>query len=133
MAVSLTIAPEELKRQAAAVFEGKTYKVFLVNNTGGLTVASDTAAWEALELTGNGYAAVTGNVGVGAYNTTSARYELPAITATFTAAGGSLTYNTVCVVVDGATFLHSIAVENPTIALADGQSKTYTLTLAQDD
>lgn len=133
MAITLTITPKELERQAQLVFEGQTYKLFLVNNTTSLTTASTTAQWEASELSGNGYAAATGTIAAGSYSATAARYEIPVISATFTAAGGSLIYNTLCVKVGTATYLHSISVESPTISLADGQSKTYTVTLAQDD
>ena len=132
MAITLTISQAELARQAAAVFEGKTFKLFLAVQ-GSLTAESLTTDWEAAELSGNGYAAITGTVGVGSYSTANGRYELPAINGTFTASGGGLTYDTICLVIDGATHLHSINVENPSITLADGQSKSYTLTLAQDD
>ena len=132
MAITLTISQAELERQAKAVFEGKTFKLFLATQ-GALTAESLTADWEAAEVVGNGYAAVTGTVGVGAWNTPNARYELPAINGTFTATGAGFTYDTICLVIDGATHLHSINVEAPSITLAAGQSKSYTLTLAQDD
>lgn len=132
MAVSLTISQKELERQAKAVFEGKNYKLFLATK-GALTAESTTAAWEAVEVTGNGYAAVTGSVGVGAWSTVNGRYELPSINGTFTATGAGFTYDTICLVIDGSANLHSINVEAPAITLAGGQSKSYTLTLAQDD
>ena len=57
------------------------------------------------------------------------------MTAAFSAdAGGSgYTYNTVVFTLDGETYIHSILVESPAITLAPGQSKTYTITFAQDD
>ena len=132
MAITLTISTKELERQAKAVFEGKNYKIFLAVK-GALTVDSTTAAWTAVEITGNGYAAVTGSIGAGSYSAANARYEIPALNATFTASGAGFTYDTICLVIDGAAYLHSINVEAPAITLAAGQTKSYTLTLAQDD
>jgi hypothetical protein len=133
MAISLTISTKELERQAKAVFVGKAYKVFLALNTTGLTAESTTAAWEAIECSGGGYAAVTGTIAAGSYNAGAARYQMPAITATFTATGSGITYNTVCVKIGTELYLHSITTESPTVVLAAGQSKSYTITLAQDD
>lgn len=133
MAITLTISTKELERQAKAVFEGKTYKVFLALNSSSLTADSSTAAWEAIECSGGGYAAVTGTIGAGSYNSSSARYQMPMITATFTASGGGISYNTLCVKIGSELYLHSITVESPTVVLAAGQSKSYTITLAQDD
>ena len=133
MAISLTISTKELERQAKAVFEGKTYKVFLALNTSSLTAESTTAAWEAIECSGGGYAAVTGTIAAGSYSSTNARYQMPAITATFTASGSGISYNTICVKIGSELYLHSITTESPTVVLAAGQSKSYTITLAQDD
>lgn len=133
MAISLTISTKELARQAGLVFEGKTYKVFLAQNSGSLTAESTTSAWEAVELSGNGYTAVTGTISTGSYNTNQARYVLPTITAAFTAGTGGFTYDTVCLKIGTATYLHSIAVESPAISLASGQTRTYILQLSQDD
>ncbi len=133
MAITLTISTKELERQAKAVFEGKTYKVFLALNTTSLTVDSTTAAWEAVECSGGGYAAVTGTIAAGSYNAGNARYQMPMITATFTGSGGGISYDTVCLKIGTELYLHSIATESPAVVLAAGQSKSYTITLAQDD
>ena len=132
MAISLTISQRELARQAAEAFEGQTFKLFLATQ-GSLTAESDLTAWEAAEVSGNGYAAITGTIGTGSYSTTNARYELPAISGTFTATGSGFTYDTVVLAIGSATGVHSINVESPSITLAASQSKSYTLTLAQDD
>ena len=132
MAVSVSVSTKELERQAKLVFEGKTYKIFLATK-GALTVDSTRTAWEAVEVSGGGYAAATGTVPAGTYNTGNGRYEMPAISGTFTATGGGFSYDTVCLVVDGSAYLHSIMVESPAITLAAGQSKSYNLTLVQDD
>lgn len=132
MAVTTTISAKELERQAKAVFEGKAYKLFLATQ-GALTPESTAALWEAAEATGGGYAAATGTIGAGSYNTGTARYELPVITGAFTATGGGFTYDTVCLKIGAELYLHSIAVESPSIVMAAGQSKSYTLTLVQDN
>ncbi len=133
MAYMTTISQLELKRQADLAYLGKAYKVFLVGASGALTAESLAADWLALELSGNGYAAITGTVGAGQYRAAEQRYEMPAIVATFQAAGGTLAYTTVCLHFTGEPYLHSITVESPAISLADGQAKSYSFTLAQDD
>ena len=134
MALTLTISPKELERQAGLALDGKNYEVFLANNTGGLTADSTAAAWKAVEVAaGNGYAAVTGTTGTGAYVPGNGRVELPDITAAYTASGAGFAYNTVCLHFVGETYLHSISVEAPDITLAAGSSKTYVISLIQDD
>ena len=137
MATTLTISQKELKRQAAAALEGKAYEVFLAfNDTTGLTAESTYSAWQAEEITGDAsYAPVTGTIGTGAYDAGDARYELPSITATFTAAaaGTGYTYDTVAVRIATETYLYGTIKETPAIQLAPGQSKTYTLQFAVDD
>lgn len=129
-----TISQKELARLAAAAYEGKSYRVSLgYNNTTGLTSESTTAAWDAVKLSGNGYADVTGTIATGAYDTTDARYEMPQIQAEFTASGGTLTYDTVYVVIDSNTYVHSITVESPAVTLADGSGVLYRILLATDD
>ncbi|MFZ9959074.1 MAG: hypothetical protein ACO3GP_01685 [Candidatus Limnocylindrus sp.] len=134
MAITLTISQNELQRQAALAFEGQTYEVFLANNSGSLTANSTYAAWQAVELaSANGYAPVTGTIGTGAWSSANARYELPAITATFTSSGSGLSYDTICVRLGTETYLHSILIESPSVTLAAGQAKSYVITLVQDD
>lgn len=133
MAITTTISTRELGRQAGLVFQGRAYKLFLANNTGGLTAESLASEWLAIEVSGGGYAPINGTVAAGSYKEAEARFEMPAIIASFQAAGGSITYNTVCLHLTGEDYLHSITVESSTVTLADGQAKVYTLTLAQDD
>lgn len=136
MAFTRTISQAELKRKSDLAYDGKTYKVFLADNDSGLTPESTASAWLAEELpTSNGYAAVTGTVttGSGAWDSGDGRYEFPAITATFTASGGSLTYNTVVLRIGTETSVAAIGVESPAITIPDGSSKTYTITLGTDD
>ena len=133
MALTLTISQKELQRQAVAALEGKAYTIFLATNSGALTSESTFAAWDAVKATGTGYANVTGTLAAGSYSATNGRWELPAVTATFTCTGGTIPYDTVCVRIATETYLHSINVESPSITLASGQSKTYTITFAVDN
>lgn len=136
MALTITVTPAELGRQAELVYQGKAFEVFLVNNgalSPPLTAASTYAQWKAAEVTGNGYAAVGGTIGFGSYSSANTRYEMPPIVAGFTASGGSITYDTVCVRVGGGTYLHSIQVESSPTPIADGFSRTYLISLIQND
>lgn len=134
MAITLTISQRELQRQAGLCLEGRAYEVFLATNDGSLTANSTYAAWQAVEVaSANGYAPATGTLGTGAWDSGDARYELPPVTATFTSSGSGYSYNTVCVRIGTETYLHSIVAESPSITLAAGQSKSYVITLVQDD
>jgi hypothetical protein len=133
MTLTLNISTKELERQAALCFEGYTYKVFLVQNVNSYTAEDTAALWEADELTSTGYAAVTGTLATGSYEANNARYEIPQIQATFTAGTGGMSYSSICLKLGTETYLHSVITETPTITLLEGQSKTYTIQLAQDD
>ncbi len=136
MAISTLISQAELARLAAAAYEGLPYRICLaLNDTNNLTVNSPLSSWDNLELSTNGYARVEGFIEQGEYNETTARYQMPQITAEFRATGGTLTFDTVYVVIDdGYTeTLHSIIVETPEVSLVDGASVIYRVTLATDD
>jgi len=134
MALTQTISTKELLRQSALVFDGKAYRVYLATNNGSLTAESTHAAWTAVEVAGGtGYAAVTGTLGTGVYQAGTGRVEVPSVTATFTATGAGFSYDTVVIRLATETYVHSIIVESPSVTLAAGQSKTYTLTFAQND
>lgn len=134
MAITLSISQKELERQAGLCFEGEAYEVFLATNSGSLTANSTYAAWQAVEVaSANSYAPVTGTIGTGSWSSGSARYELPSITATFTSSSSGYSYDTICLRIGTETYLHSVLVESPSITLAAGQSKTYVITLVQDD
>lgn len=134
MALTLTISQKELQRQAGLCLEGENYEVFLATNDGSLTANSTYTAWQAVEVaSANGYAPATGTLGTGTWNSGDARYELPAITATFTSSGSGYSYNTICVRLGTEAYLHSLIGESPSITLAAGQSKSYVITLVQDD
>jgi hypothetical protein len=136
VAVTITISQRELKRKADLAYDNKAYRVFLANNTTSLTAESTASSWLSAELAAsNGYAAVTGTIatGTGAYNATTARYEFPAITATFTATGAGFFYNTVAVRIGTEAYLVGILEEPLGITLLAGQSKVYRIVLGSND
>lgn len=136
MAITTTISQAELARLAAAAYEGYDYRICLALNGGsGKTANSTVTQWDSVELSGNGYARVTGTIGTGSWDGTDLRYEMPQIDAEFQASGGTLTYDTVYVVIDSGVpgTLHSIIVEAPSVTLVDGASIIYRITLATDD
>lgn len=136
MAVTITLSQAEQKRKGDLAYNGRTYRVFLVNNTTSLTPESTATAWLAAELAAsNGYAAITGTItsGSGAYDVVDARYEFPAIVAAFTATGAGFSYNTVVLRIGTETSVVGTLVESPTITLLAGQTKTYRITLGAND
>lgn len=134
MAYSVAVPQKELQRVAGLAYEGKTYRVCLASvGASGFTAESTTANWDSVEKSGSGYARVTGTLGTGSYDGTDARYEVPAVTATFTASGGSITFDRVYVVIGTETYISALGTESPAVTLADGQSITYTIQFATDD
>ena len=134
MARTLTLSQRELKRAAAAAYEGKTIKVMLCNvGTSGNTAESTVAAWQAVEVSGNGYTRFSATVGTGSYDGTAAAYVIPNVDAAFTASGSGFTYDTIVAYFDGETYCHSITVESPNVVLSPGQTQTYRISLRTDD
>jgi hypothetical protein len=143
MAYTSAISTYELKRVAGLAYEGKAVRVCLASvASSGYTVESTTANWDSVELAStNGYARVTvGSLAVGAYDATDGRYEVgptsganKTIDATFTASGGSLTWDRVYVVIGTELNIAYLGSESPAVTLASGQSITYRIQLAVDD
>jgi hypothetical protein len=134
MALTVTISQRELKRIAALGYEGETLKVMLCSvGASGFTSESTVANWQSVEKSGNGYVRYSEVIATGSYDAVDARYEMPAIDADFTATGAGYTYDRVIIYIDGETYIHSLIVEDPNIALAAGQTQTYRVTLATDD
>jgi hypothetical protein len=134
MAYSVAVPQRELKRVAGLAYEGKTYRICLASvGSSGYTAESTTANWDSVEKSGSGYARATGTLSTGAYDGTDARYEVPSVNATFTASGGSITFDRVYVVLGSETYLSGLGTESPAVTLADGQSITYTVQFATDD
>jgi hypothetical protein len=134
MAVTTTISKKELQRVAASAYEGQTLKVMLCSvGATGYTAESTVANWQSVEKSGNGYVRYSEVIGTGSYNAGAGRYELPDIDATFTATGSGYSYDSIILYINGSTYIHSMLVENPNIALAAGQTQTYRLSLNTDD
>ncbi len=134
MALTTTISQKELQRVAALAYEGETLKVLLASvGASGFTAESTVAQWQSVEKSGNGYVRYSEVIATGAYDATDARYEIPAIDAAFTATGAGYTYDRVIIYIDGETYIHSLIVENPNIALASSQTQVYRVTLVCDD
>jgi hypothetical protein len=135
MTLNATITPKELERQATEAFIGKSWRVFLALRQGtGLSVTSTSAAWTAEKVpTANGYTDATGTIAAGTYNTTTAAYELAALTATFTSTGAGYSYDSVIIQVDNATYPHSVILFDAPIFLAAGQTKVYSPVLVQNN
>jgi len=134
MALTTTISQKELARVANLAYEGETLKVMLCSvGASGYTAESTVANWQSVEKSGNGYVRYSTTVATGSYDVTDARYEMPAIDAAFTATGAGYSYDRIIVYIDGATYIHSMIVEDPNITLAAGQTQTYRILLTTDD
>jgi hypothetical protein len=134
MAITLTLSQRELARVANLAYEGETIKVMLASVGGsGFTAESTVANWQSVEKSGNGYVRFSQVVATGAYDVTDARYEMPSIDAVFTATGAGYTYDRIIIYIDGATYIHSMIIEAPNVALSTGRTQTYRVNLSCDD
>jgi hypothetical protein len=134
MALTTTISSKELERQAALVYEAETLKVMLCQvGVTGYTAEDTVADWQGEEISGNGYVRYSEVIGTGSYSGTEGAYLLPTIDAEFVATSAGYNYDRVVIYIDGATYPHSIIVEDPNIVLSAGQTQTYRINLRQDD
>jgi hypothetical protein len=141
MAAPMPISPGELGRIWGLAYEGRTARLCLANNTGGLTKASTTAQWDALELTGNGYSRVTWTLPAGSFSATADRFQPPQQLCSFTASalGAGLTYDTVYLVIGALSpgswepSIFGLFTETPNIALPPGAPRSYRVQLFTDD
>ena len=134
MALTTTISQKELQRVAALAYEGETLKVMLCSvGATGYTAESTVANWQSVEKSGNGYVRYSTTIAAGSYDAVDGRYEMPAIDAAFTATGAGYSYDRIICYIDGATYIHSLIVEDPNITLAAGQTQTYRIQLVTDD
>jgi hypothetical protein len=99
----------------------------------GFTAESTVANWQSVEISGNGYARVTAEIGNGTYSNTTASYNMPNIDATFSATDSGYSYDRIIAYIDGETYIHSMIEEDPNITLAPEQDQTYRITLATND
>lgn len=141
MASPMQISPGELGRVWAAAYQGKTARLCLANNIGGLTKSNTTSQWDAQELSGNGYARVTWTIPAGSFDATADRFQPPTQLGTFTASanGAGLTYDTVYVVIGAGSpttwesTIYGLFTEAPNIVLPPGAPRSYRLQLFTDD
>jgi hypothetical protein len=134
MTLTIALSQKELERVAALAYEGETLKVMLCSVGGTGYDAEDTVAnWQTVEQSGNGYVRYSTTVGTGSYNGTSGKYELPTVSAAFTATGAGYSYDRIVIYVDGATYPHSVIAESPNITLSAGQTQTYAIDLNTND
>lgn len=132
MSLVAVVPQRELAFQANLAFEGETYKVFLALNPGSLTAESNLSAWEAVECSGGGYAAATGTIGTGAWDSGDGRYEPPILTITVDATGAGFSYDSIVTKVGTTrTNVANLATLPGVVALAAGQSRTYQVQLVQ--
>jgi hypothetical protein len=134
MALTTTISQKELARVAGLAYEGETLKVMLCSiGATSYNAESTVANWQSVEKSGNGYVRYSTTIAAGSYDAVDGRYEMPAIDAAFTATGAGYSYDRIICYIDGATYIHSMIVEDPNIALAAGQTQTYRIQLTTDD
>jgi hypothetical protein len=134
MVLTMAISRREIERQAALVYEGETFTVALCevgsSGFGPLTTVTD---WLSREISDPGYEPVSVEIEPGTWSATEGAYLLPDIDVTFTAGVGGIQYDRVVAYITGATYIHSLGIEDPFIVLAEGQSKTYRFRLVHDD
>lgn len=135
--------PSEAGRLFGLAYAGKRARLCLaVATSGSPALGASTSVWDAAELSGQGYARAEWTIPSGAYNTTTERFEVPAVLAQFTASvsGLGMSWNRVYLVVgttaDGVTTWEGgvsfVLNESSTITLAAGATKTYNVTLFTD-
>ena len=100
MAQAVQITPFTDEKIYNNIFAGKRARMCLAVNPGSLGIASTTAQWDAVELSGNGYARHEWTAPSGSYNNTTGRFEAPGQLCEFSASanGQGLTWNTAYIV-----------------------------------
>ena len=141
MPAAMLQTPYEAERLFAGDYAGKKARLCLATTTSGSpNLGSNTAAWDAVERSGNGYARCEWTIPAGSFNATADRFEAGSYTCTFTASGSALTWNAAYLVIgtiSGSTVTWGTGVsfvltENPSISLAAGLSRIYTVQLFTD-
>ena len=141
MPAAMLQTPYEAERLFAGDYAGKKARLCLATTTSGSpNLSSNTAAWDAVERSGSGYARCEWTIPAGAFNTTTDRFEAGSYTCTFTASGSALTWNAAYLVIgtiSGSTVTWGTGVsfvltESPGISLAAGLSRVYTVQLFTD-
>jgi hypothetical protein len=133
--------PYEAGRLFAGDYAGNKARLCLATTTSGSpNLGSNTAAWDAVERSGNGYARCEWTIPAGSFNTTTDRFEAGSQSCLFTASGSALTWNAAYLVIgtiSGSTVTWGTGVsfvltENPSISLAAGATRIYTVQLFTD-
>ncbi len=141
MPAAMLQTPYEAERLFVGDYAGKKARLCLATTTSGSpNLSSNTAAWDAVESSGNGYARCEWTIPAGSFNTTTDRFEAGSYTCTFTASGSALTWNAAYLVIgtiSGSTVTWGTGVsfvlnESPSISLAAGSSRAYTVNLFTD-
>ena len=144
MPAAMIQTPFEAGRLFANSYAGKKARLCLATTTTGSPgLGSTTAAWDAVERNGNGYARCEWTIPEGSFNSATDRFEAAAQTCQFSASSGGagLTWNAAYLVIGtigggGAvswnTGVSFILTEGPSISLAAGASRPYTVNLFTD-
>ena len=141
MPAAMLQTPFEAERLFVERYAGKKARLCLATTTGGSPgLSSNTAAWDAVERSGNGYARCEWTIPAGTFNGTTDRFEAGPQSCQFTASGSALTWNAAYLVIgtiSGSTVTWGTGVsfvlnESPSISLAAGATRIYTVQLFTD-
>jgi len=142
MPAAMLQTPFEAERLFVERYVGRKARLCLATTTGGSPdLSSNTAAWDAVERSGNGYARCEWTIPAGSFNTTMDRFEAGPQSCQFTALGAALTWNAAYLVIGTIgsggvvtwnTGVSFVLAENPSISLAAGASRVYTISLFTD-
>jgi len=142
MPAAMLQTPFEAERLFVERYAGRKARLCLATTTGGSPgLSSNTAAWDAVERSGNGYARCEWTIPAGTFNGTMDRFEAGPQSCQFTALGAALTWNAAYLVIgtigNGGvvtwnTGVSFVLAENPSISLAAGASRVYTISLFTD-
>ena len=134
--------PYEAGRLFGLDYAGFKARLCLATTTSGSPgLTSNTAAWDAVERSGNGYARCEWTIPAGSFNGTTDRFEAGSQSCQFTASGSALTWNAAYLVigtiggggaVTGGTGVSCVRTERPSISRAAGTSGIYTVQLFTD-
>ena len=141
MPAAMLQTPYEAEGLFALRYAGKKARLCLATTTGGSPgLTSNTAAWDAVERSGNGYARCEWTIPAGSFNGTTDRFEAGSQPCVFTASGSALTWNAAYLVigtisggtVTWGTGVSFVLTESPSISLAAEASRIYTVQLFTD-
>jgi hypothetical protein len=135
--------PYEAGRLFASDYAGKKARLCLATTASGSPgISSTTAQWDAVELSGNGYARYEWTIPTGSYNTTTERFEVAAQVCQFTASSGGagMSWNAAYLVIgtiSGSTVTWNTGVsftltESPNAVLSPSEVRSYSVTLYTD-